>query len=168
LGGEIAVGDTLTGSIAFDPDKFDLPPDMQGPTWRQFQDADGSAQRLRLTTAQGVSYQSLAAPYASSVQLTHGDSDQIAFNTFDDPLTIGLSLANWDGNVFDSLELPTQLNLADFPYSWFGMAWGVGTDQQVDVRGVVTAIAMVPEPSSWALLIAGALGVAAVRRRSIA
>lgn len=163
VGGQVALGDLLTVVVSFDADKLALPPDIQVPSARYFWDVTGAAQSLRLTTAEGVTYQAPATPYSHSIQL---QQNMIAFNSFDAAITTGLLLADWPSLVFEELELPDNLSLSAFPYTWFGMGWGIGTAEQIDVRGVVTGVTRVPEPASLALLMVGALGLAAVRRKS--
>jgi len=172
-GGQIRVGDTLTGTFTLDQDKLQLPSNMQQPTSRYFSNANGEGHDFNYVTPVGATFHSSGLPYSGSVQLEHSNYDLFAINSYDQEIVTGLLVANWNGGVFDSLNLPTNMNLADFDYTWFGTNWSMN-DVQLDVRGIVNGLErvqdvnQVPEPSSWFLWMVGAFSLILVRRKSMA
>ncbi len=170
LGGPVSIGDTLTGTFSFDQDKLDLPPAHQDQTSRYFTDVNGSAHSLSFTTPGGASFSSATPLDQGVVQLEHGSYDYFSISNFGSPLTTSLVLANWDGGAFHSLDLPSDMKISDFSYTWFRTSWWTGTGQQIDVDGTVVALnaipntSAVPEPATWTMLLLGLAGLACLRR----
>lgn len=168
IGGQINVGDTLNGIFSFDQEKLDLPPASQLPTSRYFTDFNGGAHSFSFSTPGGISYSS-ATSDQGVLQLEDGSFDYFSIVNFGAELTTGLALANWNGGVFQSLDLPSDIKLSDFTYTWFRTSWTTLEGKQIAVDGIVKAIKAipnvneVPEPASWTMFILGFAGLCFVR-----
>jgi hypothetical protein len=168
LGGQVSVGDIFTGTFSFDQDKLDLPAGSQTPTSRYFWDAMGDAHNISFVTPGGASYSSPTVNSPGILQLQHDSYDYFAIGDYDSNLPVSLTLANWNGGVFHSLDLPSDMKLSDMNYTWFGTSWEVAPGQQIDARGSIvslTALSPVPEPAAGMSLFAGLIVLGFARRR---
>lgn len=169
-GGQLSVGDVLTGKFSFDPDLMAAPPAQQTASSRYLADMTGGAHNLSFAIPGGSPYSSPNPGSAGIVQIGHeSGSDYFAIGDYDENLAAALLLANWNGGVFHSLDLPKNLELSTLPYTWFNVGWRSGQDQQISVTGAVvslTPLSPVPEPSSWLMLLAGVAALVSLRRYS--
>ncbi|MES2347401.1 MAG: hypothetical protein V4641_07500 [Pseudomonadota bacterium] len=165
-GGQTSVGDILTGTFSFDQDRLDLPPASQTPTSKYFSDTAGNAHSLNFSGPGGASFVSAESPYNGVLQLEHSAYDLFAITHFNATVTTGLVLANWQGGALHSLDLPSDMKLSNFSYTWFSTSWWIDQNHQIDVRGSVTSLlalsntSPVPEPAMWTTLLAGLAGLA--------
>jgi hypothetical protein len=167
LGGQVSLGDIFTGTFSFDQDKLDLPVGYQTSTSRYFRDAFGGGHNVSFVTPGGASYTTPAANTSGILQLQHESFDYFSISEHDTNFTVGLILANWNGGVFNSLNLPSDMKLADMPYTWFSADWQVTPAQQIAVRGTLvslTALSPVPEPAAWISLFTGLIVLSCTRR----
>ncbi len=98
--------------------------------------------------------------------------DYLQLVSFNGNYFLGFDFANsTDNSIIDGPHSPASLSLERFPYAWatFGRIYEPALGFSMEAAGRITSLTLVPampvpEPSSYAMLLAGAVLVAWARR----
>ncbi|MCE3606849.1 PEP-CTERM sorting domain-containing protein [Massilia sp. P8910] len=174
-GKEIAVGDTQRGSFTIDLDTptYDWRPENPTVEYRGSLNNIGSVSVDR----SGYSFASEGSLYASGFSVLNQPSgDSFSFNTYSNNMIghgsgfIRIRLDDTNGDLLGTNAPPESLNLA--AAEWSEILYGYYPEANGDsltTWGTLTALAVrppspVPEPASYAMLVAGLLTVGAAAR----
>lgn len=171
-GAQVSTGEAFSGSFIYDAGALlsGLPGDgRQAVYLNAVTKAPFTAPHLRLPSA------ALPASGLGSVSVVDNRYGSDAFyiaQPFFSPQWYGqvsLYLGDSTGTLFNSFELPTNLQPASFNTNLFQVVLLYRPDgDQVHVRGALTSLSFasaVPEPSAWGLWLAGGLVAGAASRR---
>lgn len=178
-GGPVALGNLVQGQFSFNTDAplsgYQPTPPTTGTYLLYDLDPSLSSMSFTIGTLGFISGSTLA-PLG---QVANNASNVSGWDVFSysaskayDPIMFqsgGISLFDSSGTAFSSPSLPSSLNLSSFSYRQLSAGWLRQADgDQLLLSATLLSldpVAAVSEPSSHALLAAGLLGIAWVRRR---
>jgi len=160
-----ALGQTFSGSLSYDTA---TPISAAGPGVATYDSTAGTPISIAVSIGADSFIDTIGDPAGSEsafIQILNDPFDQFFAFTSTGPRTMSVVLGDASATAFDSVELPTSLDLASFQtareFNFF--------DDDVFFQGEFDSFneAAVPEPASLAIWGLGALGcaVAAARRR---
>lgn len=183
-GTSFQAGDAFNGAFSYDSDML-LSPYYQppAPDTGTYQVYSGYIVSDLTNVRTGFTYQSDPDPSSTSMQIANNAStfygqDLIYFSTSAPWSPTRFDMATFsfnsrDGTALDSGAIPTMLDLSQFSatVSYAYLRQSDGNQMHADavitsLSKVVLADQMLPEPGSMALLVAGFLGIAGLRRKT--